>query len=130
MKKVVFSLILAPLAAISLLLSGCTVLAVGTVVGTVVYIDGELVSYVSGDVFEAVDATNAAAADLRIVPTSRTGDQTKAVFNGFGPDGKKVTIKLLPERPGVTKVKIRVGLGDKHSSRQIFNAIEHRMPRI
>lgn len=129
MKALVRRSLLAILASIPLILSSCTVLAVGAVVGTAYYVQGEYVQRLAGNVHQAVSATNQVALDLNIQPTSRTGDETRAVFHGVGPDGKKVTIKILPERQGITKIKIRVGVGDKTSSQHIFNAIARHMQR-
>ena len=127
MKSLVRRSLLASLASIPLVLSSCTVLAVGAVVGTAYYVQGEYVQRVSGNVHQAVSATNQVAIDLNIQPSSRTGDETKAIFHGVGPDGKKVIIKILPERQGITKIKIRVPVRDKTSSRHIFNAIARQM---
>ncbi|MFT5466456.1 MAG: hypothetical protein ACI8UO_001556 [Verrucomicrobiales bacterium] len=127
MNKLIRRSLFASLLGLPLYLTSCTVLAVGAIVGTAYYIQGDYVQHVSGSVRQAVSATNAVAADLNIQPTARVGDEFKAVFNGIGPDGKKVTIKILPEREGVTKIKIRVGIGDKESSRHILNAIASKM---
>lgn len=127
MKKFVRRFLLVVLAVSPLAISSCTVLAVGAIVGTAYYVQGEYVAHVSGTVHQTVSATNTATVDLNIEPTARTGDQSKAVFHGIGPDGKKVTIKILPESAQVTKVKIRVGVGDKKSSELIFQAIQRRM---
>ncbi|MEM7011671.1 MAG: DUF3568 family protein [Verrucomicrobiota bacterium] len=127
MKKIVRRSLLALLAISPLAISSCTVLAVGAVVGTAYYVQGEYVAHVSGTVTQTVSATNSAALDLNIEPTSRTGDASRAVFHGIGPDGKKVTIKILPDSAQITKIKIRVGVGDKKSSEYIFQAIQRRM---
>lgn len=111
-------------------LSGCAVLAVGAVVGTIAYVEGELVAYVNADMFETVSATNLAASDLGLRALSRTGDEVRATMVAEDSYGNKITIRLLPETPLVTKVKIRVGnIGDQGYSQRIFKEIERHVPR-
>jgi len=113
---------------ISGLLSSCAVVAVGAVVGTVAYIEGELVSYVSADMFQTVDATLEAVEDLQLTPVRQSGDRYKATMVTLNPEGEKVTIKLTPESSDITKVRIRYGnIGDKDASAKVLNAIERNL---
>lgn len=124
----------APLAALCLALtglfglSGCAVLVIGAAVGTAVYLEGDLESQLSTDIYGAVNATNLAAADLNLTPVSRTGDANEALLIATDPEGRKVSVKLKPSGARVTQVSIRVGSGgNEGASRRILSAIEKRV---
>lgn len=112
--------------------TGCAVLLVGAAVGTAVYLEGDLESHLATDIYGAVDATNLATRDLQMRPVSRTGDATQATMVATDWEGRKVTIKLSPDRanPRITKISIRVGVGgNEGASRRILDQIQKRVPR-
>lgn len=110
-------------------LAGCAALVVGAAVGTAaVFLEGDLEGYLATDIHGAVDATLAAADDLKLTAVSKTGDVYRATMVAQNPAGQKVTIKLHSESPAVTEVKIRIGVtGNEAESRRVLNAIERRV---
>ena len=110
--------------------SSCAVLVIGAAVGTAAYLEGELESHLTTDIFGAVEATNQAAIDLGIKPVSRTGDASQATMIATDWEGRKVTIKLEPAELNtkITEIKIRVGVGgNEGASRRILKQIEKRV---
>lgn len=111
-------------------LNSCAVLLIGAAVGTAVYLEGDLESNLSTDIYGAVEATRRASDDLRLTAVSRTGDANEALLIATDPEGRKVSIKLTPSGTNVTEVKIRVGSGgNEGASRRILSQIERRVPR-
>ncbi len=110
--------------------SGCAVVALGAIVGTVAFAEGELSAPVAAGIYETVDATKEAARRLQLEPTAQVGDASMARMTAVDAYGNRVVIKLIPETTEVTRVNIRVNaFGDEAYSRRVLGEIQRSLRR-
>ncbi len=116
------------LVAVPFTMTGCAVLAVGALIGGVAFVEGELVGQINGTMYQAVDATKATVAKLRLTSVRESGDETSARMVAYDPQGNKIVIRLTPESPRLTIVRIRVGtFGDEAYSRRILSEMQRQL---
>lgn len=121
--------LLALLAALAALSSGCLLFVVGAAAGagagTYAYVNGELCSSEAVKLDKAWDATQAGVKDLGYNVVEKQKVALEAHLTARGPGDKKVQVKLVKQSDTVTEIRIRVGtFGDESLSRQILNKIK------
>ncbi len=124
--------LVAALAVVSLLMSGCVAaLAVGVAGGAGGYAwsSGKLTFTTPNDITTCHEATVTALASLKIDIKGDSTDMLAGRIKGVTATGEEVTIDLEPQSIRITKMDIRVGFwGNQVQSELIANAIKKRLP--
>jgi hypothetical protein len=121
--------LIALLASIVALTSGCLLFvagaAAGAGVGTYAYVSGELRSSEAVKLDKAWNAAQAAMKDLGYTVTEKQKNGLEGKLIARGPGDKKVQVNLVKKSDTVTEIRVRVGtFGDEGLSRQILDKIK------
>ena len=118
--------ILAGLASVAVMQSGCLLVAAGAAgAGTVAYVRGELDASLGNGYESVVQASNRAIDQLQFKKISESKDALKAVLIARTASDKKVQITVIKVSETLTKVEIRVGVfGDQALSTTILEKIK------
>jgi hypothetical protein len=124
--------LVAVIAGMSLIISGCVALAaaggVAAGAGGYAWARGKLTFTTAHDIMECHDATIAALAELGVKITGDTTDMLGGRIVGKNAVGEPVTIDLEPQARDITKIDIRVGFfGDQAQSLRIADGIRQNL---
>lgn len=127
-KKIV--LIVACIAAISLL-QGCLVAAVGLgAAGTIAYVRGDLEAVEAAKLDVVYDATLKALDKLELKVTSKSKDELSGLIIARDAQDKKITVKFKTVSEDTTNLSIRVGVfGSETKSRLLYQEIREILRR-
>lgn len=117
---------LAGLASVTVLQSGCLLVAAGAVAGAgaVVYVRGELQASLDNGYESVKKAANHAVDQLQFKKISESNDALKDVLVARTADNTKVEITIIKVSDVLTKVNIRVGVfGDQALSMTVLEKI-------
>lgn len=117
---------LAGLASVTVLQSGCLLVAAGAVAGAgaVVYVRGELQASLDNGYESVKKAANHAVDQLQFKKISESNDALKDVLVARTADNTKVEITIIKVSEVLTKVNIRVGVfGDQALSMTVLEKI-------
>jgi len=124
-------LVFSSLIALSLIVSGCVVLALGGAAagtGAYVFASGKLSFTTGHDISECHSAALSAFKDLGITVASDATDQLSGRIKGETSTGESVSVDLEPQPPLNTWIEIRVGFwGDRSKATKVADAIRRHL---
>jgi hypothetical protein len=111
--------------------SGCApLLVIGAVagVGTITYVQGELIQNVDASVARIYDATVKALRTQKVFIFNDIVSSKGISLNGEYINGTKVRISVKPLNDGISKIHIRIGSGgDEEESRKLMDLIAQQL---